>query len=61
MALLRLARNEIKKKIDNPYLDPSSNGLTYLVERFKGQDLFGSVVLLNSERSQLASLATELL
>ena len=48
-------------QIDNPYLDPSSNGLTYLVERFKGQDLFGSVVLLNSERSQLASLATELL
>lgn len=48
-------------QIDNPYLDPSSNGLTYLVERFKGQDLFGSVVLVESERSHLASLATELL
>ena len=48
-------------QIDNPYLDPSSNGLTYLVERFKGQDIFGSVVLTNSERSELASLAVELL
>jgi len=48
-------------QIDNPYLDPSSNGLTYLIERFKGQKLFGSVVLKTSERSELASLAVELL
>ncbi len=48
-------------QIDNPYLDPSSNGLTYLVERFKGQEIFGTVMLSKSERSKLASLAVELL
>ena len=48
-------------QIDNPYLDPSSNGLTYLVERFKGQPMFGSVTLNRSERSELASLAVNLL
>jgi hypothetical protein len=31
-------------QIDNPYLDASSNGLTYVVERFKGQELFGQVL-----------------
>ncbi len=48
-------------QIDNPYLDASSNGLTYLVERFKGQDVFGHVTLVESERSPLSSLAVELL
>ena len=48
-------------QIDNPYLDASSNGLTYVVERFKGQDLFGQVLLTRSERSPLAALAASLL
>jgi len=48
-------------QIDNPYLDASSNGLTYLVERFKGQKLYGHITLTDSERSTLASLAAELL
>ena len=48
-------------QIDNPYLDASSNGLTTLVERFKDQPLFGHVTLTRSERSNLASLAAELL
>lgn len=48
-------------QIDNPYLDSSSNGLAYLVERFKGRDLFGHVTLVESERSPLSSLAVELL
>ncbi len=48
-------------QIDSPYLDANSNGLTYLVEAFKGQNLFGHVTLLKSERSQLAELAAELL
>lgn len=48
-------------QIDNPYLDASSNGLTYLVESFKGQDLYGHVFLDKSERSVLAELAAELL
>lgn len=48
-------------QIDSPYLDSNSNGLTYLVEAFKGQRLFGHVTLLRSERSRLAELAAELL
>ncbi len=48
-------------QIDNPYLDASSNGLTYLVERLKGQSLVGHVTLAKSERSELASLAAEAL
>jgi PhoH-like ATPase len=48
-------------QIDNPYLDASSNGLTTLVERFKDQALFGHITLTRSERSDLASLAAELL
>ena len=48
-------------QIDNPYLDASSNGLTYLVERFKGQELYGHLTFSKSERSELAALASELL
>ncbi len=48
-------------QIDNPYLDSSSNGLTYTVEKLKGQQLFGHVTLTKSERSSLASVAAELL
>ena len=48
-------------QIDSPYLDSNSNGLTYLVESFKGQPLYGHVTLLKSERSELAELAATLL
>ncbi|MFW5728644.1 MAG: PhoH family protein [Spirochaetota bacterium] len=48
-------------QIDSPYLDSSSNGLSFLVETFKGQDIFGHVTLTRSERSHLAELAAELL
>jgi PhoH-like ATPase len=48
-------------QIDSPYLDSNSNGLTYLVETFKSQVLFGHVTLEKSERSELAELAAELL
>ena len=48
-------------QIDNPYLDSSSNGLSYLVERMKGKSIVGHVTLAKSERSQLASLAAEAL
>ena len=48
-------------QIDNPYLDSSSNGLSFLVERMKGRGLVGHVTLQRSERSQLASLAAEAL
>ena len=48
-------------QIDNPYLDSSSNGLSYLVESFKGQSIVGHVTLAKSERSVLASLAAQIL
>ena len=48
-------------QIDNPYLDASSNGLTYVVERFKDQAIHGHITLAKSERSELASLAAALL
>ena len=48
-------------QIDSPYLDSSSNGLSYLIERMKGQPLSGHVTLVRSERSTLASLAAEVL
>ncbi len=48
-------------QIDTPYLDSNSNGLTFLVETFKGQPLFGHISLEKSERSPLAELAAELL
>ncbi|MCZ6834328.1 MAG: PhoH family protein [Planctomycetota bacterium] len=48
-------------QIDNPYLDASSNGLSYLVERMKGKGLFGHVTLAKTERSILANLAAKML
>jgi PhoH-like ATPase len=48
-------------QIDTPYLDSDSNGLTYLVEAFKGQQVYGHITLEKSERSELAELAAELL
>jgi len=47
------------EQIDNPYLDSSSNGLSYMVERLKGHGLVGHVTLAKSERSALASLAAD--
>lgn len=48
-------------QIDNPYLDSNSNGLTYVVERMRGQALAGHVTLTKSERSELAGMAADLL
>jgi PhoH-like ATPase len=47
------------EQIDNPYLDSSSNGLSYAVERMRGSGVVGHVTLQKSERSDLASLASE--
>jgi PhoH-like ATPase len=44
-------------QIDNPYLDQSSNGLAYAVEKMKGIGIVGHVSLAKSERSELASIA----
>ncbi|MFH1673700.1 MAG: PhoH family protein [Pseudomonadota bacterium] len=48
-------------QIDSPYLDSSSNGLSYAVERMKGQKMFGHITLSHSERSELASVAAKIL
>ena len=48
-------------QIDNPYLDSSSNGLTYAVERLKDQAIHGHITLRKSERSSLAAVAADLL
>jgi len=48
-------------QIDNPYLDISSNGLTYIVDRFKGQKIYGHITFTKTERSSLAALVAELL
>jgi PhoH-like ATPase len=48
-------------QIDSPYLDTTSNGLTYLTDRMKGQELFAHVNLVKGERSVLAELASDLL
>ncbi|MEJ2637049.1 MAG: PhoH family protein [Calditrichia bacterium] len=48
-------------QIDTPYLDAQSNGLTYLIDRMKGQSLYAHVTLEKGERSLLADLASNLL
>ena len=48
-------------QIDNPYIDAASNGLTYVVERFKHEPLAGHITLAKGERSGLAERAAALL
>jgi PhoH-like ATPase len=48
-------------QIDNPYVDATSNGLTTVVERFKGEAMAGHVTLSKGERSALAELASNIL
>ncbi len=49
------------QQIDSPYLDEHSNGLAYLTDRMKHQDLFAHINLVKGERSYLSELASELL
>jgi len=48
-------------QIDNPYVDSSSNGLSYVVERMKNEEISGHISLVKGERSILAELASNLL
>ncbi|MFA5882099.1 MAG: PhoH family protein [Eubacteriales bacterium] len=48
-------------QIDHPYLDSNSNGLIYVVEKFKGVKIAGHVTFVKGERSELAQLAAELI
>lgn len=47
------------RQIDTPYLDEQSNGLSYVIDRLKGRELFCHVTLDKGERSDLANLANE--
>lgn len=49
------------QQIDSPYLDETSNGLSYMIERLKNNELFCPIKLEKGERSELANLANELL
>jgi len=49
------------EQIDSPYLDTASNGLSYLSDKMKSQDIFAHVNLVKGERSFLAELASKLL
>ena len=49
------------QQIDSPYLDAQSNGLAYMVDKMKGQELFAHINLIKGERSELSELASNLL
>ncbi|MFA5961822.1 MAG: PhoH family protein [Parcubacteria group bacterium] len=48
-------------QIDHPYLDTQSNGLSYLIEKMRGQKLYAHINLEKGERSELSELASNLL
>jgi len=48
-------------QIDHPYLDTYSNGLSCLIDKMQGQDLYAHINLEKGERSELAELATNIL
>jgi PhoH-like ATPase len=49
------------QQIDSPYLDVRSNGLSYLTDKMRSQELFGHIHLVRGERSLLAEIASDLL
>ena len=49
------------EQIDSIYLDATSNGLSYAVEKFKPHDLAGHMTLIKGERSKVATLASKIL
>ena len=49
------------RQIDTPYLDEQSNGLTYVIDRLRGKDLYCHISLEKGERSNLANLANDFL
>ncbi|NND32767.1 MAG: PhoH family protein [Saprospiraceae bacterium] len=48
-------------QIDTPYMDEQSNGLSYIIDKLRGNSLFAYIKLRKGERSALANLASELL
>jgi len=49
------------EQIDTVYLDATTNGLSYAVEKFKPYDLAGHITLQKGERSKVATLAAKVL
>ena len=49
------------EQIDSVYLDATSNGLSYAVEKFKQHGLAGHITLVKGERSKVATLASRIL
>lgn len=50
-----------KYQCDAKNLDSTNNGLSYVVDKFKGSDIYGHITLLKGERSRLATRAAEIL
>jgi len=48
-------------QIDTPYLDSQSNGLSYLIDKVQGHELYAHITLEKGERSELANLANDVL
>ncbi|MDQ1284442.1 MAG: PhoH-like ATPase [Patescibacteria group bacterium] len=48
-------------QIDTPYLDASSNGLSYLAEKLKGEEISGHITLTKNERSKVAEVCSKVL
>jgi len=48
-------------QIDHPYLESQTNGLSYLINKMKGQKLYAHITLEKGERSALAELASNVL
>jgi len=48
-------------QIDHPYLDSQTNGLSFIIERMKGQKVYAHINLEKGERSELAELASKIL
>jgi PhoH-like ATPase len=49
------------EQIDNVYVDETSSGLTYAVEKFKAHEISGHITLKKGERSKVATLAAKIL
>ncbi len=49
------------QQIDSPYLDMKSNGLAFMTDRMRNQEIFAHINLVKGERSFLAELASNLL
>jgi len=49
------------EQIDNTYLDSTSNGLSYAIEKLKNYEISGHITLMKGERSKVATLAAKIL